>query len=1550
MSDPPAPALDFDEPTRTETEVPPPRPSLTGPRFAPGTTVGHYELIRQIGQGGMGEVYLARDTRLGRRVALKFLLKVDRKQSARFLVEARTTAQLTHENIVALYDIGEHDGLPYMVLEYVPGTTLSTWLRNRRENPATQGVPPTRAAELMLPVARALQCAQEAGIVHRDLKPGNIMLSENGTVKVLDFGIAKLMGDASISVIAGLDFEATQSRIDLSMLKSKNGQLPAGLTEAGVVIGTRAYMAPEQWWGEPIDGRTDIWAVGVILFQMVTGDHPFSPLSPESLAFVADRETPMPSIRDLFPDVGRLGTVIDRCLIKYKDDRLASARELVEQLEAIVRPHRTSAEEGSEEANPFAGLAAFQERDAARFFGRETMVEQIVSRLVEQPLLALVGASGAGKSSLVRAGVIPALRRGGDAWESFIMRPGPRPLAALSDMLHQHSWQRSSHTADSGPSSRNELGDNEAILTRLRQEPGYLGVQVRARARRRRERALLFIDQFEEVYTLAAEDEREAFLRCLAGVADDPSSPVRVLVSIRHDFLDRVALGSSTLAELVSRGTVLVGPLDRAGLQQALVAPAEASGYRFESETLVAEMLDTLGRTTGALPLLQFTASRLWAGRDIERRMLTESCYRAFGGVEGALTSHADSVISGMTETEKNWARVLILRLVTPEHTRAIATRRELSEIGGTDVATVERVLGKLVDARLLVVESIRGGESTVELVHESLIERWPRLSMWLDEADDFAQFRGRLRTAAKEWEANHRSDGLVWRGDAAEETRRFWKTHGERGAAELNARETAYVEAVLALQDRERRIRRTLVIGGFAILVFVVFIVSSLAVQSRTEAERAQAGEMEAQAQRNEARAQKAEAERSASRARNVTRMAAAGHLQKDPLTMLALLREIESGDLPRGWQELAMQALAAPDLASIAFTHDDARYAAWSPDGKRIASASNDKTVKVWNVDGSGEPIVYRRHTQGVRAVAWSPDGKRIASGSSDKTVHVWNADGTGEPIVFQTPESQVFRIAWHSDGKRLFSAGRGGVLGMWNIDGPGKTVKLDARYGDLITATWSPDFERVVTGGQDGKIHVWSMDLKSEPTILGAHEDAVWIVAWSADGQRIVTAANDGSVKVWNADGSGKPIQFAGYRALRTTVAISPDSRTFVMGGDTSAFKMANMDGAGVPIELHTGNDFLTLVYSPDGQHILSVERNGVIHVWNVKRTTTPRVLRGHKEGVYGAAWSPDGTRIASAAHDNTLRIWNAHDLTAEPIIFEYSSKLSSLAWSPDGKRVVTGAEDGTVAVWVVDSREKPLILRGHEGLVLGVAWNPDGLTVASCGSDASVRIWNADGTGAPRIFRHVGATYTVAFSPDGKRIVSASKDSTARIWNVDGTGDPIVLQHEVGVYGAVFSPDGKFVVTGAIDRILRLWNADGSGKLREFKGHESVVSVRGMRVFTSDGQRLVSSSDDGTVGIWNIDGSGAPLFLRSSNDAVNMADLSPDGKRIATASDDGNVTIWNDLTPLTGPDDPRLWAPTRYCMPLDVRRKLLDSSDEQAHADLARCQAHAQKTAQ
>jgi serine/threonine protein kinase len=841
------------------TEAPPHGAASAGhagpTRFVAGNMLGPYEVIRPIGSGGMSEVVLARDTRLGRKVALTFLREVDPQRSKRLLVEARTAAQLAHENIAALYDIATHEGLPYVVFEYVPGMALSALLKARREDstPGVRaGMPEAHAAELMLPVARALACAHEAGMVHRALKPANIMIAESGTVKVRDFGIAELPRDAAeiqaqptsgfAPLARGEDTAHRETDEDARARAGLDGTLDGtqqpAQTEA--LLETKAYMAPEQWNAASIDGRADLWAIGVILYEMVKGEHPLAPLSRYAVATVRQLDIPMPSAEASFP---LLGPLIDRCLRKPVDERLGSARELCAALEEIARPHPGSPSGEGDEENPYAGLAAFEERDAVRFFGRETAALQIVLRLDEQPLLALVGASGAGKSSLMRAGVIPALKRGG-AWEAFVIRPGPRPLATLAALLLEQAGQHSSPWEDT-------LGDRSeapppprsnpaSVLERLRQEPGLLGTQMRSRARGRKERVLLFVDQLEELYTLAREEDRAVFLACLAGAADDVSSPLRVVLAIRQDFLDRLAASAATFADPMSRGAVFVGPLEERGLERALVAPAEARGFRFESEALVKEMLGALAGSANALPLLQFTAAKLWEGRDEEKGRLTEASYRASGGVSGALSRHADSVIGALSASEQRAARRLFLRLVTPERTRAVVSLRDLLAPGGARASELPRVLSRLIEARLLAMADGGKEGNVVELVHASLITTWPTLARWLEEAQDDAALEGRLSAAAKAWEASGFAEGQLWRGDAAAEARRFQERWGSEAGPESRELRAQYLAAVVALPAREQRRRTYAVAALVTLLMLVVLVVSALAIRAIRAAPRA--------------------------------------------------------------------------------------------------------------------------------------------------------------------------------------------------------------------------------------------------------------------------------------------------------------------------------------------------------------------------------------------------------------------------------------------------------------------------------------------------------------------------------------------------------------------------------------------------------------------------------------------------------------------------------------------------------------------------------------
>jgi len=745
-----------------------------------GLRIGAYELIRELGRGGMGQVWLARDTKLARRVAIKFLASSSQELTDRFLVEARTTAAVNHENIVVIHEVDEHAGEPYMVLEYLEGAPLRSLMNGR-------AFPASRVIEIAVAVARAVVRAHAAGIVHRDLKPENIFVTSEGTVKVLDFGIAKALSSVEKAPAAPMSQD----------------------TEGSGLIGTPQYMSPEQFGNGEIDHRSDLWAVGIILFELLTGRHPLEPFTFTSLlAAGAMLDKPMPALASVVQDVPeRLERAVDRCLRKRKTERYADAKALLVELEALV-PGRFGRKLADDES-PYPGLTAFQEEDADRFFGRSRDITRTVTRLRERPLVAIAGPSGVGKSSFVRAGIVPALKASGEEWETYIVRPGRQPLASLAGVLAPLT---TAPTVAGARAQTNPIAEYESLVDKLTASPGYLGELLRERAARKNTRILVFVDQLEELYTLVPDvAERRVFTACLAGAADDATSPVRIVASVRSDFLDRAGEHRDFFDELM-RGLVFLQPLGRPELREALVRPLDDSGYQFESEDLVEAMLDELATTTGALPLLQFTAAQLWDARDRRAKTLTRSAYDAIGGIAGALATHADRVLAEMPQALHPVARAVLLRLVTPERTRAIVDLVDLETLS-SDSGEVRRVVDRLVEARLLVVQT--QGTTTVELVHESLVTSWPALRRWLDEGQEDAAFLAQLASSAKQWEARQHAPGVLWRGDAMEDAQR-WARQRSRP---LPAREQAFLDAVLALARRGRRLRVTALVAGFLVL-----------------------------------------------------------------------------------------------------------------------------------------------------------------------------------------------------------------------------------------------------------------------------------------------------------------------------------------------------------------------------------------------------------------------------------------------------------------------------------------------------------------------------------------------------------------------------------------------------------------------------------------------------------------------------------------------------------------------------------------------------------
>ena len=1513
----------------SELATDPARPAADWPSLDPVPRDGfikHYEIIRELGEGGMGVVLLARDTKLGRLVAIK-LLHGSGQAAPRLRAEAQATARARHDNIVVIYEVGELDGRPYMVLEYVEGRTLRHVISTGRRGDG-RALPRGFALDVMASVVRALAAAHRSGVVHRDLKPENIMLLDSGQVKVLDFGLARPIDS---------DSEEPKRR-----------------------AGTRAYMSPEQWRGGEIDERSDVWAAGLVFYELLVGAHPLAPLTMSRLETIADLDTPMPSLSDVRPELAGISEVVGRCLRKNKEDRFHSADELLAALEACIAG-RGAAALGSDE-RPFAGLAAFQEADADRFFGRAPDVAALLGCLARQALVAVAGPSGAGKSSFVRAGVIPALKRSGEEWDVLVVRPGRAPLSALREAL----------VMALAPA---------AVDGHFEAQPGLLGTHLRAHCRRHglARRVLVFVDQFEELYTLVPDEaERATFLASLLGAADDASSPLRVILAIRSDFLDRVVEDRHFMSQ-VRAGLFFLPPVGRGELREALTRPVEAAGHRFESEVMIDEILDELERARSPLPLLQFSATHLWDARDKERTLLTRQSHERLGGVAGALATHADAVIARLSAPDRSLCRAIFLRLVTPERTRAIVDMRELAELA-EDAAAVEAVVRELCDARLLLLDTDgEPGSAKVELVHESLLERWPTLARWLGENAEDALFLARLRAAASQWRASGEPSGLLWRDRAAEEARVFHERHqGDRAEARenlLGKSEQRYLEAVLTLADRARRQRKLLLAGAFVFVSAVAVVVFFLAMRAGAQARRADEEAARVKEQ-NEALAFQA------LRGRNAMRILAARKRQDDPTLVLALLREVEREDIPKEWAELVSAALSRGVASAVWTTPGEAPIydAAMSPDGERLVLAMNDHVARILGADALEERRVLRGHDAYLWTAAWSPDGKRIVTASGDKTARIWSADGEGEPLVLRGHEAplnsarmspdgrlvvttsddktaRVFSAAFGKelavlrhvdkvafaefspDGRRIVTASGDSITRVWNADGTGEPLQLRGHTDVVIAAAFHPEGASLATAGKDGTVRVWDASSGAERLVLRGHEDKVMSVAWSPDGNRIASASKDKTARVWNADGSGAPLVLRGHGHWVYTARFSPEGRRLVTTSLDHTLRIWNLDDVPAPVALRNGTEIVTYsAFSPDGKRFAMASNE--TRIWNVDGTGKGAILPAHDTHVRHLAWSPDGTRIATACADRTARIWNADGSGAPIELRGHPDEVRSVAWCSRSDAIATASLDGMLRLWSSDGRllsttTRPVTCQK----TLQTSFDPSCKRLLVWDTEHGIlQIWNVDEGGELLTLGERGAAVQNAeWSPDGSRVLATYTNHDARIWDVGGAA-PVVFPVSGPLTHASFSPDGRHVAMVFDHGAVQVWNADGAREPIAF-------GIPGNRFgdvqWSREGTRLVTRSRDRMMRVWNADGSGVPFVLVGADAFIQRSFWSPDGEHIAVQSEETVTRIWPDVRPFSGPEDPRLWRATSHCIPPATRIELLDVTDAEARADEEAC---------
>ena len=1123
-----------------------------------------------------------------------------------------------------------------------------------------------------------------------------------------------------------------------------------------------------------------------------------------------------------------------------------------------------------EKANPYKGLESFEEGDSEKFFGRKALIETLQDFVANQPLTVVLGASGSGKSSLVKAGLIPQLKKEQEQWRVLDpIRPGESPFRALNHALERENLpvfaipnQPTDDLTSGDASKEGNSSDNT-----LWYEQGLQNLSSNLVAWRKlypNSKLLLIIDQSEELVTLSRDEvEREMFLKGLARALNAFPDWLRIVLTLRSDFEPQFR--ETALEPYWSGARFIVPAMTREELRQAIVEPATAKVMYFEPPKLVDQLIDEVVQMPGALPLLSFTLSELYlkyikSVREGKRnnRAITQEDYEQLGGVARSLTQRADYEYEELKKRDSAYERTVryvMLRMVAVGGGE-LARRRVLStelEYPEPENARVKEVIERFVAARLLVKGRDRENQEYVEPAHDVLVRGWQKLLSWKQQEQESLILQRRLTPAAVEWKSQQQAK-FLWNADPRLD---LLKQVLDSSDNWFNTLEAEFVQQ--SIRQKQKNIVRR-----WSIAIGVILGLSGLTII-------AVIGQRQAQIDQIRTLRQAAETNLRS----NLGFDALLNSLQSVKSLKQPLLQIFKPDNLLQNQvRETLHKALYQAKEFNRLQGHDGSiPSVSFSPDGKFLASGGDDGKVILWDLHGRKLREFHNEHQEWahrgiVRSISFSPDGQRLATAGDDGKARLWDLQGR-QLAEFSGHEGEVYSVSFSPNRKLLATGGKDDTIRLWNLQGR-QIKKFPGHQKGVWRVSFSPNGQLLATGGDNGIVRLWNLQGQQIAELPG-HRNSIWGISFSPDGQRLATAGYDSTVSVWN---------------LQTHQQIE---------------------------ELRHESHVWSVSFTPDGQQLATGDNQGTIRLWNLQSRQPRTELRGHQGAVWSIAFNRNSqgqatsrVDMVSTGNDGTIRLWNLQDkYVAE--FKEHKEKVRSIDFTPDGQYLATGDEKGFVRLWNLHDRRLAAKFGGKCDAINSLSFSRTSQQLASGDEKGSVCLWNLQNR--QLVARFKGYFYPItnlSFSPNGQQLAVAGKeDFTTHLRNLQGQLLATFSHEQQGVNGISFSPNGEQLATVGNDRTARLWNLPNSMALTKIPlsyfqplaGFLHQSFVRSVSL-SRDGQLLATGDDAGFLYLRNLrNKKPEDKFKAHPTSALQDLSFSPDGKQLATAGGDGYVRLWN-----------------------------------------------------